>query len=311
MRFSRHIQTVALPLLLVVAFNCGGGSSATTTPPGPPGPLPGAPAPPPVAGVPVFSHVFLLVEENHGFASVIGNSAMPYLNKLASKYGLATQYYANTHPSIGNYFMLTAGRIITNDDSYNQTVTADNIVRHLLTAGKTWTSYAESLPYTGYTGWDVYPYVKHHNPFAYFSDVVNSNNQKNYLVPFTQFSADMKNNALPQFSFIIPNQENNAHDGTLAQADSWLKTNIAPLIANSAFTQNGLLIILFDEAETADKTHGGGRVAALILSPKAKLGYKSTKLYQHQSALRLLLQGLGVTSYPGAAATAPDMTEFF
>jgi len=258
----------------------------------------------------VFSHVFVVVEENHGYSSVIGSSSMPYLNSLASQYGLATQFYANTHPSIGNYFMLTAGQIITNNDSYSTTVTADNIVRHFLTAGKTWKSYAESLPNVGYVGGDVYPYVRHHNPFSYFSDVVNSSNEKNYLVPFSQFATDMKNSQLPQFSFIIPNQLNNAHDGTLNQADAWLKTNIAPLISNSAFS-NGLLIILFDEADTSDSSHGGGHIAMLVISPKGKKAYKSTTFYQHQSALRLILQGLGITSYPGAAGSAPSMTEFF
>jgi hypothetical protein len=99
--------------------------------------------------VPASSHVFLLVEENHSYSSVIGSSSMPYLNSLASKYGLATQYYANTHPSIGNYFMLTAGQVITNNDSACSTLTQDNIVRHLLTAGRTWKANAESLPSAG------------------------------------------------------------------------------------------------------------------------------------------------------------------
>jgi hypothetical protein len=34
-------------------------------------------------------------------------------------------------------------------------------------------------------------------------------------------------------------------------------------------------------------------------------------MYQHQSTLKLTMQLLGVTDFPGAAATAPDMTEFF
>ena len=80
---------------------------------------------------------------------------MPYLNSLAQRYGLATQYYANTHPSIGNYFELATGQIITNNDSYSTIVTVDNIVRRLLAAGKTWKSYAEDLPSVGYTGGDV------------------------------------------------------------------------------------------------------------------------------------------------------------
>jgi hypothetical protein len=53
------------------------------------------------------------------------------------------------HPSIGNYFMLTAGQIISNDDALCSSVTQDNIVRYLMTAGKTWKAYAESLPSIG------------------------------------------------------------------------------------------------------------------------------------------------------------------
>jgi hypothetical protein len=124
------------------------------------------------AQIPQSNHVVVVLEENHSYSGVIGNSAMPYLNSLATQNALGTQYFANTHPSIGNYFMMTAGQIITNDDAFMDTVTADNMVRHLLTAGKTWKSYAEGLPSVGYTGGDVFPYDRHHNPFSYFSDVV-------------------------------------------------------------------------------------------------------------------------------------------
>src|SRR5207249_2039573 len=100
---------------------------------------------------PQFGHVFIVTEENTNYASVIGSSSMPYLNGLAQQYGLATQYYANTRPSIGNYFMLATGQIITNNDSYSTIVTVDNVVRRLLAAGKSWKSYAEDLPAVGYT----------------------------------------------------------------------------------------------------------------------------------------------------------------
>ena len=127
-----------------------------------------------VAQLPTFTHVFIVVEENHNYSSVVGTSAMPYLNSLATKYGLATQYYANTHPSIGNYFMMTTGQIITNNDSFTGTVNADNVVRHLLAAGKTWKAYEESLPSVGYLGPDTGSYVRRHCPLSFFSDVVNS-----------------------------------------------------------------------------------------------------------------------------------------
>src|ERR1041384_6298619 len=129
------------------------------------------------AQVPASHHVVIVMEENHSYSSVIGSSSMPYLNSLAGKYGLATQYYANTHPSIGNYFMLTTGQLVTNDDNFAGTVSADNPARQMIGGGKTGKSYAESLPSVGWLGGDQYPYVKHHNPFAYLPDVVNSTAQ--------------------------------------------------------------------------------------------------------------------------------------
>jgi acid phosphatase len=265
----------------------------------------------PKSSVPVFNHVVLLLEENHSYSSVIGSSSMPYLNSLVSQYGLATDYYANTHPSIGNYFMLTTGQIITNNDAYNKTVTVDNMVRHFISGAKTWKAYAESLPSVGYTGWDVYPYVKHHNPFAYFSDVVNSSTEKDNLVPFSQFSSDLKNGQLPQFGYVLPNMLDDAHDGSLKTADDWLNTNIAPLISNSSFQKSGLLIVVFDESTTSDTQHGGGHVAMLVISPSAKKDYKSSTFYQHQSTCRLVLQGLGMSSFPSSCSSAPQMGEFF
>jgi phospholipase C len=264
------------------------------------------------ATIPASSHVFLLVEENHSYSNVVGNSSMPYLNSLAKKYGLATQYYANTHPSIGNYFMLTTGQIITNNDSLCNTLphAQDNIVRHLLTAGKTWKAYAESLPASGYTGCGAYPYAKKHDPFAYFSDVANSSEKYN-LVPFTKFASDLSGHTLPNFSFIVPNLLHDAHDGSLSTADSWLKTNIAPLINSATFQKDGILVIVFDESLNSDKQHGGGHVAAIVIGPKVKPGYKSTILYQHQNTLKTMMKALGLTSFPGAAGSAPGMADFF
>ncbi len=264
-------------------------------------------APPP--GSSQFGHVFVVTEENTDYVDVT-TSSMPYLMGLAAQYGLATQYYANTHPSIGNYFELATGQIITNNDGYSQIVSVDNIVRELVAAGKTWKSYAEDLPSVGYTGGDVGNYARKHNVFALLSDVANDPAQTNRLVPFTQFATDLANGTLPTFSNIVPNLCNDAHDCGLDVADSWLQTNIAPLIASPVFQQDGLLIIVFDEAG-GDNTNGGGRIVWVAVSPKAKRAYQSTTLYQHPSTLRLILKGLGVSVFPGAAASAPDMTEFF
>lgn len=241
----------------------------------------------------------------------MGNSAMPYLNSLISQYGLATQYFANAHPSMPNYLMLTTGQIESFDDNFSGTISDDNVVRELVKAGKSWKAYEQSLPSQGYLGSDQGAYVRRHDPFSYLSDVQNDSTQAANIVPFTQFATDLANNALPQYAFIAPDVNNDAHNGTLAQADSWLQTNIAPLLANSAFQTSGLLIITFDESELTDLENGGGHVIAVIISPQAKKGYQSKTLYQHQSLLRLILAGSGVDTFPGLAGTALDMIEFF
>src|SRR3989454_10936042 len=153
---------------------------------------------------PRFGHVFILAEENHDYADVIGNPAMPYLNRLAKEYGLATQYYANTHPSIGNYFMLTVGDTVTNNNDFSGLVTDDNIVRQLLAAGKTWKSYAEDLPSIGYTGDGPGLYARRHNPLSYLSDVVNDSGQRQRLPPVSQPALDVANPTAPHYRFHLP-----------------------------------------------------------------------------------------------------------
>jgi acid phosphatase len=285
----------------MVHLACGGGTGVSSVPVQTPTP----------SAQPTFSHVVVLVEENHSYSEVVGNSSMPYFNSLASQYGLATQYFANAHPSLPDYLVLTTGLTETLDDNFAGTISDDNVVRELVNAGKTWKSYAESLPAAGYLGGDSSLYLRRHNPFTYLSDVQNDSSQAAKIVPFTQFAADLANDALPQYSFIAPNVMDDAHDGSLAQADAWLQTNIAPLLASSAFQSGGLLIITFDEGNQADVLHGGGQVATLIISSTAKKGFQSQILYQHQSVLRLVLSGSGIKTFPGTSATAPDMTEFF
>jgi phosphatidylinositol-3-phosphatase len=264
----------------------------------------------PSIAVPLHGHVFIVVEENTNYASVVGTGVMPYLDTLIGRSGLATQYYGNTHPSIGNYFMLTVGTVVTNDNSYTDTVKLDNVVRRLLAAGKTWKSYAEDLPSVGYTGPNVGQYVRRHNPLSYLSDVTDNPAQKQRLVPFTQFAADLAGDTLPDYSFIVPNLCSDAHDCPLGAADTWLRDNIKPLIEGARFQQDGLLIIVFDEA-AIDNTYGGGRVVWVVVGAKVKPRYQSTRVYQHQSTMRLMLRALGVTSYPGAGVASADMGEFF
>src|SRR5947208_1084964 len=262
-----------------------------------------------------FDHVFIVLEENNDYSSVT-SSSMPYLTGLAAQYGLATQYYANTHPSLGNYPDMTSGTVLTNDDSYSGSpFNVPNIFRSLIAAGKSWKGYAEDLPSTGfvdYTQIEVGQFASRHFPPIYYTDVHDNPAQAQNVVPFTQFATDLANGTLPNYWFIVPNLCNDAHDCSLNTADSWLQQNIHPLVRSAFFQQNNcLLIITFDQAGGVN-TNGGGQVYCVAVSTKkSKRGSVSTTLYQHQSTLRLMLKGLGVTSFPGDAATAPDMSEFF
>src|SRR4029077_2946841 len=86
-----------------------------------------------------FGHVFIVVEENHNYSDVVASPSMPYLNGLVNQYGLATNYFANGHPSIPDYFMLTTGQTLTLIDSLTPQmfpVSDDNVVRELVAAGK-------------------------------------------------------------------------------------------------------------------------------------------------------------------------------
>ncbi len=325
---SKIVCGVMFVLLLLLGTGCGGGAvsassgpttTATPTPAPTPSPSPN-PSPTP-ATFPAADHVFLVVLENHAFSQVIGSPFMPYLNSLAAQHSLATNYFANTHPSIGNYFMLTTGNIETNNDAFTGTVSSDSIPRAFAAAGKTWKAYMESLPSVGYTGGDVYPYFKHHNPFAYMTDVLGSSAETANLAPFTQLASDMSAGALPNFAFIAPNAEDDGHDcptggsvcldsDKLTAADNWLKNNIDPLIKSPALA-NSVFIIVFDESLDVDVVNGGGKVAWVMAGSHVKSAFKSTTTYQHQSTLRLIMDLLGVADHPGNSATAPTMLEFF
>lgn len=265
-------------------------------------------------------HVIVVVEENHSYESVIGSKSMPYLNSLASRYSLAVKYYADAHNSIPNYFWMTAGAPVTYDDGTAKNFDVDNIVRHLLVSGLTWKTYAESIPYTGYIGYDTGYYVKHHNPFAYFTDVRNSSEKMN-IVPMTHLLQDASAGRLPNFAFVIPNEIHNAHNGSLSAADQWLQEYIKPILGTAPFQAggSGLLIIVFDESFQTDcRTAGvckpgygpfGGRVVAVLGGPQAKASTNSYHTYSHENLLSTVCYALKMSGCPGKGGSASAMTD--
>ncbi|MCU1243893.1 MAG: phosphoesterase [Candidatus Acidoferrum typicum] len=291
------------------------------------------------AQVPRFDHVFIVVEENQDFSCVIGNSTMPFLNGLAAKYGVATSYYANGHPSISNYFVLTTGQAISKGrmgDFRTDAVDVDNVIRELKQNGKTWRAYVEGVPGPGYMGGNIDStgYVKRHNPLAYFQKDMSPAERAN-LAPFSQFSDDLTQNHLANYTFFVPNLYDDGHSikgsngrdqgsarcgdaNALKQADDWLKNIFSPLLASKVFEDTGLLVITYDEASNDDESDGaghwgGGRVATIVVSSKMKPAYRSIVLFHHESTLRLMLEALGLDEnhWPGGAKNATSMAEFF
>ena len=159
---------------------------------------------------------------------------------------------------------------------------------------------------------DPYPYVARHNPAVWYLDVINDPQMKQNVVPFTQFAADLAANQLPNYSIIIPDLQNDAHDGTLAQADSFLSGNVAPLLNTPYFQSggDGLMFVTFDECDAAVGACPEN-VYTAVIGPNVKPGSISNTYYKHESTLRTMLDALGISVYLGASATAPDMADFF
>jgi acid phosphatase len=282
---------------------CGGGSAASTT----------------TITTPTVNakYVVLVVLENANFSEVVGSADAPYLNSLIAQGSLTTNYYANVHPSIGNYFMMTTGTMASTDDAYAGQVSPPDMNSVLTSAGKSWKVYAEGIPAPGYTGGDTGAYLKHHDPFAYFSDVVGSSAANN-IVPFSQLATDEA--ATPaNFIMIAGNMYDDGHTCApsvttcttavrLQQADAWLQSTLPQVLNNAAFAASGLLAVTFDESDT-DNTNGGGKVPTVLLGTNVKSGYQATGLYQHQSLLRLMLEAQGIENLPGASASASSMSE--
>ena len=308
---NRLVYLPAISLLLLGVAGCGGGGATLGSPVAPQSSSSYAFA------QPRSKHVVLVMEENKSYSSVAGDTTRwPNLNALIRKGSLATHYYANTHPSIGNYFMLTTGKILTNNDNSRTVRNVNSIARRMLASGTSFRIYAEGVP-RGYLGGDTGLYLIRHNPFALLSDIADSRKVAYaHLYPFTQFAIDLANGTLPKYSFIIPNIDDDAHSGSPQRADQWLHSKvIAPLSTDSSWEPGGtgVLIVDFDESADSDTAHGGGHVATVMWGPIVKAGYRQTSrtVYQHQSMLRTEMELLGLSNPPGAAASAPLMNEFF
>jgi hypothetical protein len=268
---------------------------------------------PPTTLVPKFDHIAMIILENKDYGAVIGNSKMPYFNMLAQKYVLLSKYYAVTHPSLPNYIALVSGGTqgITTDCD-RCFVDAPNLADLMDANGLIWKSYEEDMPSACFLGND-FPYAQRHNPFIYFDSIrLDKTLCESGIVPLTQLDNDLSSNNLPNFSLIIPNVCNDAHDCSLGTADKWLKAMVEKLQSSPGFGDNSLTIILFDEASGHNYgtccglgKRAGGRVAALLISPLTKPGFTDSTAYSHYSMLKTILTAWNLPDLANTAQAQP------
>lgn len=264
----------------------------------PPTPAPSAsptlsdfPSPSPSPTQASATHVFVIVMENHTYSQALAGR---YVSQLAAHYPTSTNYHSVASPSLPNYLAMTSGSTWgISDDNYHQ-LPAGGLGAQLTAAGTSWRAYMEGM--TNGCLRDTYPYAVKHNPFAYYGG-----NCPQQVVPFTHFAADMRGN-VPDFVWITPGLCHDGHDCSESVADQWLSQTVPTILATSAWQQDGLLLITWDEGGAASN-----HVLTLAIHPHATT-LTSNVSYDHYSLLATLEDRLGVGRL-GRAADATPMTD--
>jgi phospholipase C len=269
-----------------------------------------------------YQHVIWIWMENHSFSNIIGNTSQaPYINSLASKCGLATNYHVTTHPSLPNYLAATSGLAqgslpATTYLDCSPSVICDMTVGSIFGQGETWKAYQESMP-SNCDNSSSGEYAVSHNPAPYYTSLSGCASRD---VPYTQLATDLAHNTLPAFSFITPNLIDDMHDGTIAQGDAWLAKNLSAIL-NSRDYQAGstAVFITWDEGsggypiedcDDTTSTDTSCRVATIVISPGTPAGTTSGTFYTHYSLLATTEQLLGLPKL-GQASSSPTMTAAF
>jgi len=241
------------------------------------------------AALPRPKHVVVIVEENKSFREIVGNAHAPYINALARRGALFTNSHGVTHPSLPNYLALFAGVTNHNGDGCPPTgldTRAPNLGSELVAARLTFAAYSESLPGPGSTVCAAGTYARKHAPWVAFANVPKSAGHA--------FSLPAPLETLPTVAFVIPNVDNDMHDGTIAQGDAWLATHLGPLL-RWADTHDTLVILTWDEGFDLANT-----IATVLYGPMIKPGTYAQRI-SHYNVLRTI-EALYALPLTGAAA---------
>jgi acid phosphatase len=248
------------------------------------------------AALPRPAHVLIVVEENRG--NILGNKSAPFMTALATHGANMAASFAETHPSEPNYLALFAGNTfgVTKDSCPVNGGNAANLGSELLGGGYTFIGYAEDLPAVGSPACSAGKYARKHVPWANFTNVPPTNSLPFSAFPMGDYAS------LPTVSFVIPNNDDNMHDGSIAQADAWLNRNLSGY-ANWAVANNSLLILTWDE----DDDDSRNQIPTVIYGAHVQPGTYNEQI-NHYSVLSTLEQMYGLPKTGNAANAAPIAT---
>jgi hypothetical protein len=269
------------------------------------------PSPPRPAGWPRIGHIYEIVLENHEVGSIIGNGSAPYINALARQYGVATNYTAVSHPSLPNYLALWSGSTQgVTDDGVHDFTKGQTLADQISASGRSWHVAAENVPLGCFTGASSSggvdgsgTYVRKHEPAISWTSVSTSPNRCAAITNFSHFNPGLGN-----FWFIAPNLCHDMHDCSVATGDAWLKGFLPRILGSAAFKTNGLVLLTFDEGSTG--SGGGGKVATIVISPKAKTTFASGQAHNHYSLVRTI-EALWGMPCMAKSCSANTLREFF
>jgi phosphatidylinositol-3-phosphatase len=249
------------------------------------------------------SRVITIVMENAECGEVIGASQAPYANRLARRYGLATQAFAVTHPSLPNYLALTGGATHgVSSDCTSCRVSAVNIVDQLEAAGISWNAYLEDVPSSCFRGAGAGGYAKKHNPFIYYDDIAGSAARCRRLVGFARLASDLRSGRLPTYVWITPNLCDDGHDCGIVAADRFLERTVPALLRQLG--PEGFLVITWDEGSTDRGCCGsahGGQITTIVAGPTVGRGARERAPVDHYGVLATIEQALGLPALAGGA----------
>jgi hypothetical protein len=246
-----------------------------------------------------YDHVVWILMENHSYNEIIGCSSAPYINQVASQCGLATNYFAISHPSLPNYIALTSGSTqgITDDNPPSSHRLNVPSIFSQLDPGN-WRSLEESMPSNCLQN-DSGEYAVRHNPAAYYT---NLNDCSSLDVPLSS-PPDLS----AKFTFVTPNLIDDMHDGTVQQGDTWLSTFL-PSVLSSAEYQAGKTIVYVTWDE--DDGSQNNQVPTLVIAPSVKPGTQSSTRFDHYSLLRTTEEQLGLGLLANAASATSMRSAF-